>query len=494
MRRRLTIAMILMVFTTLILSGLVSLAVAAHNSQVQTRKELVREGQGLAVSVQQEADAGADPARALHTLLTALRSPLRLGGSAVLAVRPDGELFDPTAKRPLATPPTLPAGLTQADVKPSALLRIQTVSGTKGNVVFAAVPYQANLLINGVARQVTQVVILTRQPPSALTDAGRWFLLSALIILAAAAVVAYRLGRRFVRPIQAAQQVTSRIAAGDLAARVPDPPGTDPELASLARSINSMATRLAQAKDAERHFLQSITHDLRTPLTSIRGFAEAIEDGATADSVAAAGVIASEARRLERLVGDLLSLAALEARRFTLQPQPVDLGEAAARTAAGFVPAATELGLVISTDRPESCWVTADPDRLAQVTANLIENALRYAAHEVRVTVTRRAGYPELWVSDDGPGISPADLGRVFERLFVARPRPDRPIGSGLGLTIVAELVRAMGGTVRAESPLSPAGGTRMVVSLPHTNPSIGNRPSNTEVESAPNTRSSTVA
>ncbi len=108
----------------------------------------------------------------------------------------------------------------------------------------------------------------------------------------------------------------------------------------------------------------------------------------------------------------------------------------------------------------------ADPDRLAQLTANLIENALRYAAHEVRVTARRGRGSSELWVIDDGPGIAPDDLGRVFERLFVARPRPDRPVGSGLGLAIVAELTAAMGGTVRAESPLNSAGGTRMVVTL----------------------------
>ncbi|MBV9661842.1 MAG: HAMP domain-containing histidine kinase [Acidimicrobiales bacterium] len=516
MRRRLTVAMILMVLVTLVLSGLVSLAVAVHNAQVQTRKELVREGQGLALSVQQEANAGADPARSLHTLLTALQSPLRLGGSAVLAVRPDGALFDPSAKRPLAAPPTLPGRLSPSDIDVAALVKLQTVSGTKGTVVFAAVPYQAQLQVGDVSRSLVQVVVLTRQPPSALASAGPWFLLSALIILAVAAIVAHRLGRRFVRPIQAAQAVTSRIAAGDLDARVPDPPGADPELAALADSINSMASHLAQAKDAERHFLQSVTHDLRTPLTSIRGFAEAIEDGATADAVAAAGVIASEARRLERLVGDLLSLAALEARRFTLQPQLVELGEAGARTADGFVPAASDLGLVVTVLREEPCWVWADPDRLAQVAANLIENALRYAAHEVQVTATLQGGQPELWVSDDGPGISAGDLARVFERLFVSRPRPDRPVGSGLGLTIVAELVRAMGGTVRAESPLTPNGGTRIVVSLPQkrsqnyfevgegppagfaaasqTNPSVGNRPPSTGVESAPNTRSSTVA
>ena len=326
-----------------------------------------------------------------------------------------------------------------------------------------------------------------------------------MIIVLIAAVVAYRLGRRFVRPIQAAEEVTSRIAAGDLEARVPSPRNADPELAALAVSINSMAARLAEAKGAQQQFLQSVSHDLRTPLTSIRGFAEAIEDGATANAVAAAGVIAAEARRLERLVGDLLDLATLQARRFALQIQPVDLQAATTSTAASFARAASELGLALVADSSPggqdrvARWVLADPDRLAQVTANLVENALRYAANEVRLSTVGRDGWAELRVADDGPGISPEDRSRVFHRLYMAAARPDRPIGSGLGLNIVAELVEAMGGSVRAESPTGAAGGTRMVVALPlaapgHTNGSVANLPPSTDSESTPTTRSSTVA
>jgi two-component system sensor histidine kinase BaeS len=268
--------------------------------------------------------------------------------------------------------------------------------------------------------------------------------------------------------------VAGRIAAGDLEARVPEPAGGDAELAALAASVNAMSEGLSRAKAAERHFLQSVSHDLRTPLTSIRGFAEAIQDGAADDAVAAAGVIASEARRLERLVGDLLALATLEARRFTLQPQTLDLAEVAATSAAGFRPAADEIGLHIVIEPSSPVYVWADPDRLAQVMANLIENALRYARSEVRIGVraVQPASGVEVGVADDGPGIAASELPRVFDRLYGARRRPDggrpgRPIGSGLGLTIVSELVAAMGGAVRAESPVGANGGTRMVVRLP---------------------------
>ena len=501
--------MILLVLAALLLSGVASLVVSGRNIADQTRRELAREAQGLATSVRSQADsAGAgnrtDPAAALTALLRNLARPLRLDGSAVLAVLPDGRLIQPA---PLQLHPALPAPLTPADLQPARLLDLRTVTGHRGGLVFVAVPYRATVRVRGVDRSLVQVVVLTRRPPSALRTAGGWFALSALAILLVAALVAWRLGRRFVAPVMAAREATGRIAAGDLDARVAEAPDRDPELAALAASINTMAANLARAKAAERHFLQSVSHDLRTPLTSIRGFAEAIEDGATPDAVAAAGVIASEARRLQRLVGDLLALATLEARRFTLAPRPFDLAATAAESTAGFAPTAAGLGLALTFDRPAGpCPVTADPDRVAQVIANLIENALRHAATSVRVGAAPvPTGGGALWVLDDGPGIPPADLTRVFERLYEARPAPNRPIGSGLGLTIVSELVGAMGGTVRAESPVTPAGGTRMppavgtrmVVTLPgagHSSGSEGNFPPSTASGSAPSTRSSTVA
>jgi two-component system sensor histidine kinase BaeS len=464
--------MVLMVCGALVLAGLASLALEVHNVTAQTRRELIREGQGLAVTVRSQAAAAnrTDPARALRTLLVALKSPLRLEGSAVVAVTPQGHVFDPVTPR---LPPTLPSGLTSADLQPGALLAGSTVSGSKGGLVYAAVPYQAQVQILGVAQDVVQAVVLTRHPPIDLAGAGLWFALSSLTILAVAVLVARRLGRRFVRPLHAAQVVTSRIAGGDLDARVPDPAETDPELFALARSINSMADHLERSQGSERQFLLSVSHDLRTPLTSIRGFAEAIEDGLAADVTNAATVIASEARRLERLVGDLLALATLEARRFTLRLEPLDLASAAAATVAGFVPTAAELGLSLVADPPPPGGVVAvaDSDRLAQVTANLVDNAVRYARHEVRVVTSNEDGSAELRVQDDGPGIAREDLSRVFDRLFVARPRADGTVGTGLGLTIVAELVSAMGGSVRAESPLGAQGGTRMVVTLPAGTP-----------------------
>ncbi|MGH9116105.1 MAG: sensor histidine kinase, partial [Acidimicrobiales bacterium] len=407
-----------------------------------------------------------EPAKALRSVLLALRAPLRLEGSAVVAVRPDGTLFDPVSPR---VPPALPKGLSRSELQPQALLAGMSVSGSRGGLVYAAVPYRARVQILGSPRDVVQAVVLTRRPPSALAAAGTWFGISSLVILTAAFLLARHLGKQMAQPLEDAGEVTRRIADGDLDARMPEDAGADAEMRSLATSINSMAASLAKAKGAERQFLLSVSHDLRTPLTSIRGFAEAIEDNMVADPAAAAAVIASESRRLERLVSDLLALATLEARRFTLEPSTLDLASEASAAAAGFAPAAAELGLSLEFDvlAQGPVEVTADRDRLAQVTANLIENALRYATRRVRVVAASNGAGPEMWVEDDGPGLSPDDLARAFDRLFAPAPRPGRPGGTGLGLAIVAELVAAMGGAVRAESPLDARGGTRVVVTLP---------------------------
>jgi two-component system sensor histidine kinase BaeS len=300
------------------------------------------------------------------------------------------------------------------------------------------------------------------------------------VILVIAVVVANGLVRRTVGPLRTAESVTARIAAGDLSARVEDAPGTDPELRRLGTSINTMAAGLAAAQGTQRQFLLSVSHELRTPLTSIQGYAEALEDGTASDVPRAAGIIAAESRRLARLVSDLLELARLDTGRFSLRPGPVRLSIAVADAVAAFQPSADDLGLSLTCAVDGAgIDVLADPDRLTQVVSNLVENALNHAARTVRVgaatataTDTDTAGGAAVvWVDDDGPGVAPADLPHIFTRLFSSVERPGRKVGTGLGLAIVADLVASMGGHVRAESPLGPAGGTRVVVTLPLTDP-----------------------
>jgi two-component system phosphate regulon sensor histidine kinase PhoR len=209
-------------------------------------------------------------------------------------------------------------------------------------------------------------------------------------------------------------------------------------------------------------------------LTSIRGFAEAITDGAVDDTSQAAEVIIAESRRLERLVGDLLDLTKLESKQMSVNPRVTDVAEVVHTTAEGFRPLAERSGLRFEVDVPaeEAIPTLIDPDRLAQVLANLIENALTFTRSRVTVTlqiaVTAEGGRAQIvTVEDDGPGIATGDLTRVFERFYRADHGPNRQFGSGLGLAIVAELAAAMGATVRVESPTSPAGGgSRFVLTL----------------------------
>ncbi len=435
MTRRLTLTMVAVVTGALLVATLGTLFVTRLQARDQARRDLGDQAQRLA--------------RRIETVpvgLAALRVALRLEDGAVICLGPTCP----------ARQAVIPAGLTEDDLDLERLRTGRVVTGTKGSLVYAAAPSERG--------DALSAVVLTRRVGAAPGVLGPWFFVLVALTVLGAAAVATNLGRRLTRPLREAQVATGRIASGDLAARVPEHPADGEELAGLARSINAMAEGLERSRRLERQFLLSVSHDLRTPLTSIRGFAEALSEGRAPDPGHAAAIISAEARRLERLVGDLLELAKLDARRFSLDVRGTDVAEVVADTAEGFRPAADAAGVALTIDDEHGLTAAADPDRLAQVLANLIENALKFASRSIVVGSGRAGPGVTVWVEDDGPGISPADLPHVFEPFWQSSRSPLRQVGTGLGLAIVAELVAAMGGTVRAD-PL-PAGGTRMVVTL----------------------------
>jgi signal transduction histidine kinase len=365
----------------------------------------------------------------------------------------------------------LPDGLTVDQLDPATLRTDETVSGSVGGKVFAAAPVSAPV---GPNDPVRAIVIVREASP--INDSVQWFLLAAGLTLALGAIVAAWLSRALTHPLRQATEVTKQIADGDLSSRLPEHEIREgrraDEIDDLAHSINTMADRLERSRGLERQFLLSVSHDLRTPLTSIRGYAEAIADGAAPDDRQAASVILGESRRLERLVKDLLDLAKLESQAFDFHLRDVDVTEVADESVEGFrreVEAAGLHILLYGGTAPAGAHV--DPDRLQQVIANLIDNAVKYASSTIAVTVSGPPGAPRIEVADDGPGIAAEDLPHVFERLYVASHTPKRQeTGSGLGLAIVRELVEAMGGSVVAEA--NPTGGTRLIVTLaPATSP-----------------------
>ena len=289
--------------------------------------------------------------------------------------------------------------------------------------------------------------------------------LAALGGILLAVVLSTLLARRLTRPIGELASATARVAAGEPDVAVPVR-GED-ELAALGRAFNAMAGDLGQARATQRRFLESVSHELRTPLTAIRGWAEGLQDGAVSPGEAGR-VIGGEARRLERLVVDLVDLGRLGRAGFTVDRVPVDLRAIAAASVQRHGPRARELGITL-TASPNGSAATAatglgDTDRLLQITSNLIENALRLTPEGGTISVAAAPG--QITVADTGPGLAAEDLHRAFERFYLTeRYRSERAVGSGLGLAIVKELAQAMGGGVQAVS--RPDGGAQFTVSVP---------------------------
>lgn len=467
MRRRLTGVLVLLMAGTLLAAGLGSLLVSRQAARNDATRQLIRE------------------ATVFSRVLARAKTPRRIEVIAGILGREGGRVIVITPL--LGVSSRLPAHLSQAELSPSRLEAGHTVTGTRGGFVFVAIPVQLTpAAADHLPKGAHAAVLLTRSVGSLGASWVYFALVSGATLVLAAAVAAW-LTRRISQPLVAASGVTGRIAAGELTARVQTHAGDYPELVSLGESINAMAERLQGGRDRERQLLLSVSHDLRTPLTSIRGYAEAIEEGIAPDPAGAASVIVSESKRLERLVADLLDLARLGTDNLSLHIGPTDIGEVVRRTVEAFQPRAAGAGLELLARLPSGAlFVLADPDRLAQVVSNLVENSLSFATSTVTVTVeARSAPGPELetapeppqtvvlLVEDNGPGIAPEDLERVFDRFYQADRGGAARRGLGLGLSIVAELTRAMGGRVRAESPIGAGGGagpggpgTRMVVEL----------------------------
>jgi two-component system OmpR family sensor kinase len=279
-----------------------------------------------------------------------------------------------------------------------------------------------------------------------------------------AVVLSYLLARRLTRPIGRLAGATQRVASGE--PNVTVPVTGDEELAGLGRAFNAMSTDLTQARESQRAFLESVSHELKTPLTSIRGYAEALEEGAVS-AEEGARIISGEAGRLERLVVDLLDLARFGRADFAVRHESIDLRAVASESVRRHLPRAQELRIALTCraggDLDGDADGVGDEDRLLQSTSNLIENALRLTPAGGEITVLASPG--KIAVRDTGPGLAPEDVGRAFDRFYLYnRYRSERAVGSGLGLAIVRELVTAMGGTVEASQ--APGGGAEFTVRL----------------------------
>jgi two-component system, OmpR family, sensor kinase len=315
------------------------------------------------------------------------------------------------------------------------------------------------------ARPVARRALVLLRPKSLIASADRPFrealVIAALLGAALAAVAAFLIARALARPLRRVSEASARLAADG----VPEPVAVEgpTELRRLAESFNAMTDQLQRARDAERSFLLSVSHELKTPLTAIRGYAEALDEAAVTTDEAVT-TIRLEAARLERLIQDLLDLARMNKAEFSFRSEPIDLADAAREVCRRYEQQARafDVRLEAVADRPAPAQ--GDADRVLQAVSNLVENALRLTPPEglVRVTAEPR----RLTVEDTGPGLRDEELPRAFERFFLhARYGRERPVGTGLGLAIVKELAEGMGGSVGVET--TPGRLTRFRIVLP---------------------------
>lgn len=307
---------------------------------------------------------------------------------------------------------------------------------------------------------------------AANADVVRWLIIALSVGLFAATVAGVLLARRLGRPLRRVAASARELAAGHRGVIMT--PESITEIADIAHALGGLDTALTVSERRQRDFLLSVSHDIRTPLTALRGYAEALADGLIpADDVPAVGAtLSAESERLRRFLDDLLQLARLEADEFALDPQVIDARETVRSAVDAWRAAAARAGVMLRADVPTvPLAIETDPMRLRQVIDGLIENALRVTAEGAPVIVTAAAAGRGIRVSvrDGGPGLTSEDVAVAFERgALHARYRDIRAVGTGLGLSIAHRLVTRLGGSIDVGA--APEGGAAFAVSLPTSN------------------------
>ena len=273
-----------------------------------------------------------------------------------------------------------------------------------------------------------------------------------LVGIVFAVILAALISRMIAKPLQRLALAATDVARGDYDVHVPAT--GPPELRSVANSFNHMTAEVLAANTAQRDFLGNVSHDLKTPLTSIQGYAQAIMDGAADDPQAAAQIIHEEAGRLNRMVVELTGLARLQAGRLSLKTEPIDMAQLVDGVAQSLRMVAEKQGIELVLSSQPAPRIAGDGDRLAQVLINLIGNALKFtpAGGRVEIETARQGPGARVDIRDNGIGIPPDELPRVFERFYQVDKARGPQRGTGLGLAIAREIVEAHGGRITAQS------------------------------------------
>ena len=431
LRGRVTLVTVAVAVVAVLVTGLISLQLVRSQTTDAARTQLAAQAEILA----------AVPRLATAAELSEAAS-VALGGTLVALVQPDGAIDGDAAS---VVDAVILGRLADGDSVSTArrddagLVLVEARPTTAGGAVVLALPLSS--VDRAVGAASGRIVVALA--------------IGLIIAIVGGALLAGVLSR----PLTATAAAARRLAAGERGIRMPAARTT--EVADVTAALSALDRALASSEGRQREFLLSISHDLRTPITAVRGYAEALTDGLIApDAVAAVGAtLVTETERLDRFVSDLLELARLEAEDFSIHSAPVELATLLDSVASAWAGRATVLGSTVAVAEA-SGTLTTDADRLRQVLDGLVENALRAGG-----SVQLQADATGIHVLDDGPGLAPDDLATAFDRgVLRARYRDVRPVGTGLGLSIAARLVQRLGGELRVAN--RPEGGAAFTVTL----------------------------
>lgn len=316
---------------------------------------------------------------------------------------------------------------------------------------------EANAFMVAQLQPTTSLIVAIREFGANL---GVPLLQAAVAGVTVALFLAIVISRTIARPLQRMSEAAGAVAEGDYSQRVPEQGPR--EVQDVAHAFNRMSEQVELNNQAQRDLLANVSHDLKTPLTSIQGYSQAIMDGTAPDSSKAAQVIYDEAGRLTRLVSMLTELARLKAGRLTMRQDDLNVSAMVEAMAQNIDVVAQKKNITLHTNIQPTPIIKGDGDRLAQVINNLLSNAVKYTPKggQVLAAVQQNGSGIQVVVRDTGVGIPPEDISRVFERFYQVDKSRGPQRGHGLGLAITHEIVVAHGGKITVESDGAGKGST----------------------------------